>query len=75
MVEAITIAQSRKVYFTLIASKMNMLIVAAPAVNIVRYMPVDEATAGCISRTTMTGVKIDPGPIPTAVAAKAPKNP
>ena len=54
--------------------KINMLIVAAPAVNMPRYMPVADATAGCMSTKTMTGRKIDPGPRPTAVAAKAPKN-
>lgn len=47
---------------------------AARAVNIVTYIPVDVATVGWIPIITKTGTKIAPGPIPQNAAAKAPKN-
>ena len=53
---------------------MKTLMVAEPAVNMARYIPVEEATVGCISSRTMTGLKMAAGPSPTAVAEKAPKN-
>ena len=47
----------------------------AITVNMVRYMPVEEATPKCMSSLSIIGVKTTPGPNPTAVAKRAPQNP
>ena len=48
-------------------------LVAVKVVNIVRYMPVADATVGCMSYWIITELKIRPGPTPAAAAKKAPK--
>ena len=45
----------------------------ANVVNRVRYIPVAEAAAGCMSICTNAGLNMRPGPMPAKVAKNAPK--
>ena len=51
------------------------MIVADPAVNMVKYIPVAEAVAALRSSWTKIGWKATPGPSPTVVARNAAANP
>ena len=48
--------------------------VADNVANIVRYIPVADATAGCISSEVKTVLNTVPGPTPHIEAKSAPKN-
>ena len=52
---------------------IKRLIVAAKVVYKVKYIPVADATAGCISNWINTELKIKPGPMPHNAAKNAPK--
>ena len=52
---------------------IKRLIVAAKVVYNVKYIPVADATAGCISNWISTELKIKPGPMPHNAAKNAPK--
>ena len=54
-------------------SLIRTLIVAAIVVYMVKYIPVADATAGCMSNWISTELKIKPGPIPHIAAKNAPK--
>ena len=56
------------------ASLRRRIVVAARVVKRVQYMPVAEATAGCMSSYTMMELKIVPGLIPAKPDAKAAPN-
>ena len=53
---------------------MILLMVVARVVNSVRYIPVADATVGCMSISKKTEVNITPGPKPAMAATKDPKN-
>jgi len=62
-----------KKYYQLIRPKTAMTMVPQPVTNKVKYMPVADPEAGCMSREMRTGLKIDPVPRPVKAPASAPK--
>ena len=63
--------QMRAAYGMLRAELNNSIVEAASVVNRVQYIPVAEATEGCMSSCTMIELKIVPGLIPAKPEARA----
>ena len=64
----------RAAYGMFKAELNNRIVEAAKVVNSVQYMPVAEATEGCMSSCTMIELKMVPGLIPAKPEARAAPN-